>query len=90
MPKANEQLNVDLSMEFFRFTIEHPDWAEKNIPNGAKVVMQLEGEEEFNAWARELADQTRQPEQPLVLVHIRQLAPIRSRIIEAEAEMVAA
>jgi len=89
MSKAFEQLNVDLSMEFFRFVIEHPDWAEKNIPNSAKVVMQLEGEEQFNTWARELTEHTRQPDQPVVLVHIRQLAPIRSRILEAEVAMVA-
>ena len=89
MSKAFEQLNVELSLEFFRFTIEHPDWAEKNIPDGAKVVMQLEGEEEFNTWARELAEQTRQLGQAVVLVHIRQLAPIRSRILEAQVEMVA-
>lgn len=89
MSKAFEQLNVELSLEFFRYTIEHPDWAKKNIPDGAKVVMQLEGEEEFNSWARELAERTRQPGQAMVLIHIRQLAPIRSRILEAEAEMVA-
>jgi hypothetical protein len=89
MSQAFEQLNVELSLEFFRFTIEHPDWAETNIPDGAKVVLQLEGEEEFNTWARELAEHTRQPDQPVVLVHVRQLAPIRSRILEAEVEMVA-
>jgi len=89
MSKAFAQLNVDLSFEFFRFTMEHPDWTEKNIPKGAQVVLQLEDEEEFNNWARALAGQTRQPDQPLVLVHIRQLAPTRSRILEAEVEMVA-
>jgi len=89
MSKAFEQLHVELSLEFFRFTIEHPDWAEKNIPDGAKVVMQLEGEEKFNTWARELAEQTRQPGQAVALVRIRQLAPIRSRILEAQVEMVA-
>jgi hypothetical protein len=89
MSRAFEQLNVDLSLEFFRFTIEHPDWTEQNVPDGAKVVMQLDDDEEFNAWARALAAQTRRPDQPIVLVHIRQLAPIRSRILEAEVEMVA-
>lgn len=39
MSKAFEQLNVELSLEFFRYTIEHLDWAKKNIPDGAKVVM---------------------------------------------------
>ena len=89
MTKAFERLNVDLSLEFFRFTLEHPDWAEQNIPDGAKVVMQLDDDDGFNTWARELAERTRQPSQPVVLVHIRQLAPIRSRILEAEVEMVA-
>jgi hypothetical protein len=89
MSKAFEQLNVDLSLEFFRFTIEHPDWEGTNISDGAKVVMQLEGEEAFNAWARDLAEHTRQPDQPVVLIHIRQLAPVRSRILEAQVEMVA-
>ena len=42
-----ERKNTDLIKEFDRYIREHPDFAD-NIPNNTIVIMQLEGDEEFN------------------------------------------
>jgi hypothetical protein len=91
----NEQffkdLNAELGAEFDLFVIEHPDWSATNVPSGAVVVMQTDNAE-FNAWTRGMAERNRsreQPPRPLVLVHVRELRPPRSRIVRAEAEIVA-
>jgi len=46
----NEKKNSALVKEFDRYVLEHPEFAE-NIPDNALVVMQLEGDEEFNQWS---------------------------------------
>jgi len=50
-----ERLNSVLGYEFDRYVMEHPDFAEK-IPLGATVVLQMEGEDAFNKWARTIAE----------------------------------
>ena len=35
--------------------MEHPEVAAR-IPQNAQIVLQIEGDEEYNAWSRELAD----------------------------------
>jgi uncharacterized protein DUF5647 len=85
-----QQLSADLGYEFHLFTMEHPDWAVLHIPAGAIIVMQTD-DPGFNTWARQIAEQNRaveNPPRPLVLVHIRELLPLRSRIVQAEAEIV--
>ena len=95
-PKASlkddvfQQLNADLGVEFTLFTFEHPDWLEANVPNGAIVVMQTE-DEGFNAWTRQVAERARRtesPPRPIVLIHIRELRPAKSRIVHADAELL--
>ena len=84
-------LNAELGAEFDLFALENPDWMAKNVPNGAIVVMQTD-DPAFNAWARTLAEKNRHLDKPprsLVLVHIRELRPPRSRIVRAEAELLA-
>ncbi len=84
-------LNAELGAEFDLFALENPEWMAKNVPNGAVVVMQTDNST-FNAWARTIAEQNRHldnPPRPLVLVHIRELRPARSRIVRAEAELLA-
>jgi hypothetical protein len=87
-----EQLNADLGFEFDLFAIEHDDWIAKHVPDSALIVLQTD-DPGFNAWARRLAQRGRrlddEPERPIVYVHIRQLRPQRSRILKAEAEVVA-
>ena len=81
------QLNADLAYEFHLFTLEHPEWACKNLPEGAVVVLQTD-DPAFNAWSRSAAERTGQePNRPAVLVHIRELRPDQSRIVRADAEV---
>lgn len=83
MSRDYKKLNAELGAEFDRYVIEHPAWAQKHLSNGAKIVLQIEGNAAFNAWARRLAERTRAPNQPAVLVCIKKLLPRRSRIIKA-------
>jgi len=78
-----QKLNAELGAEFDRYVAEHPAWAQKHIPPGAKIALQMEGNAAFNAWSRQLAERTRGENQPVVLVCIEKLAPVRSRIIRA-------
>ena len=86
-----ERKNTELIKEFNRYIREHPEFAE-SIPDGAVVVMQLEGDEEFNAWSRRLAEsraQEGQPGRPIVYIKIKGLAPLHSRIKDLELEQAA-
>ena len=83
MPRDFKILNADLGAEFDRYVAEHLAWAQKQIPPGVKIALQIEGNTAFNAWSRRLAERTRAPDQRVVLVCIKKLAPVRSRIIKA-------
>jgi len=49
-----ERKNAQLVTEFDRFIIENPKFAD-SIPECALVAMQLEDDDEFNRWSRNLA-----------------------------------
>jgi len=83
MSKDFKKLNAELGAEFDRYVAEHPAWAQKHIPPGAKIALQMEGNAAFNAWSRQLAKRTRGSDQRVVFVCIEKLAPVRSRIIKA-------
>jgi len=80
-----ERKNTDLIKEFNRYIREHPEFAD-NIPNNAIVIMQLEGDEEFNKWSLNLAKIHTENDQPLIFVRIKKIKPVRSRIEELELE----
>lgn len=82
-----EQKNTELIKEFNRYVREHPKIAEQ-IPNDAIVIMQLEEDEEFNEWARQLAERRRSEGHPVVFVRIQKLRPLRSRIEKLVLEQV--
>jgi len=79
--------NVMLVKEFDKYILEHPEFADE-IPNNALVVMQLEGDDEFNNWARETARSVVEKDNPLVYVTITELRPVRSRIEKLKVESV--
>ena len=83
MSKDLKKLNAELGAEFDRYVAEHPAWAQKHIPPGAKIALQMEGNSSFNSWSRQLAKRTRSENQPVVMICIEKLAPVRSRIIKA-------
>ena len=51
---ANEKKNTQLIALFNQLIRQDPDLLDE-IPNGAVVVMQIEGDESFNEWARKIA-----------------------------------
>ena len=75
-----ERLNSVLGVEFDRYVMEHPVFAEK-IPLGATVVLQLEGEDAFNKWARKIAGLHRGKDEPILFVQVKGLRPPKSRLI---------
>ncbi len=80
-----ELRNTELIKEFNRYVREHPKVADQ-IPNDALIVLQLEGDEAFNTWARQLVESRQGEARPLVVVKINKLRPIRSRIRQLELE----
>ncbi len=51
--------------------------------------MQLEGDEDFNTWARETAQTVSDKDTPLVYITITEIKPVRSRIEKLKLEHVA-
>jgi hypothetical protein len=84
-----QKLNAQLGIEFDRYIFEHPTWAQKHVPPGAKIALQIEGDAAFNTWSRRLAERTRVLNQPVILVCIKKLAPVRSRIMKADVQRAA-
>ncbi len=80
--------NTMLVTEFDKYILEHPTFAEK-IPNNALVIMQIEGDEAFNQWARDAAKGISEPDSPHVYVTITELKPVRSRIEKLKIESAA-
>lgn len=79
--------NSMLVKEFDHYILEHPEFADE-ISNEALVVMQLEGDEEFNRWARETANEQAEEGQRVVCITITKLGPVHSRIEELKLETV--
>ena len=80
--------NTMLVREFDRYILEHPACAERS-PDNALVVMQIEGDEEFNQWARETANKAADRTDPRVYVTVTELRPVRSRIGKLKIELAA-
>jgi len=80
--------NSLLVKEFDKYILEHPEFAYK-LPNNAFVVMQIEGDEEFNNWARKTAQRVAEKDTPIVYVTITELKPVRSRIEKLKLELTA-
>jgi hypothetical protein len=80
--------NSILVKEFDRYILEHPEFADQ-IPDNALVVMHREGDDEFNTWARETAQNVAEKDNPIVYVIISQLKPVRSRIEKIKLELAA-
>lgn len=75
-----------LVAEFDRYIIEHPEFAVK-IPQNAQIVLQIEGDEEYNRWSKELAERQKEPEQLAVFIKVKGLKPAKSRLIKPEVAL---
>ena len=86
--KGFVEKNTMLVKEFDRYILEYPEFADR-LPHNALVVMQVEGDEEFNDWAREAAHRAAEENTPVVYVTITELKPVRSRIEKLRLDLVA-
>jgi hypothetical protein len=59
-----------VSTEFHRYLMENEEFT-VNIPPNAMVIFQVEGEDEFNNWHKEMSLRNREPEQPVVYVYVK-------------------
>lgn len=86
-PRKFADMQLELTAEFGKFLFDHPD-LDDQLPDGAYVFFQIEGEEEFNRYSRELAErQWREAGLPVVLVRAKGLAPPQgSRLIDPVIE----
>jgi hypothetical protein len=84
---AFEERQAVLVTEFDRYVMEHSEFAAK-IPQGAQIVIEIEGEERFNAWARTLAKKQHEQGQPVVWVKAKGLMPAHSRLDSPVIEKV--
>ena len=78
-----ERRHAILVTEFDRYVVEHPEFAVK-IPQNAQIVLQVEGDEEYNGWSRQLAERQREPDQIVVYVKVKGLKPAKSRLLKPE------
>lgn len=78
-----ERKNTELIKEFNRYIREHPEFAD-SIPHNTVVAMQLEKDEEFNKWSRELAKSQADKGQSIVYIRIKKMRLVRSRIEKLE------
>jgi hypothetical protein len=83
-----EKKQALLVTEFDRYIMEHPEFASQ-IPHDAQVVIQVEGDEPFNAWGRELAQRQREKGQAVAYVHVKGLRPVHSRLDDPVIQEIA-
>jgi len=73
----------ELFMEFTRYLIEHPEFAEL-IPEGAQVVLLDRRDPRYSQQAIELARRAKEtddePDRPVVFMEVTRMAPVRSRL----------
>jgi hypothetical protein len=81
--------NLVLTTEFDRYLLEHPEIAEQ-IPLNAQIVLLPDDDPELSQKNREIAAAQREPSQPVVYVHIQQLAPAISRLVNPQITVEAA
>ena len=78
-----ERKHAILVTEFDRYVVEHPEFA-VNIPRNAQIVLQVEGDEQYNEWSMQLAERQRELDQRVVYVKVKGLKPAKSRLLRPE------
>jgi hypothetical protein len=86
-PHEFAQKQLELTAEFGKYVIDHPE-VDDLLPPESHVYFEVEGENEFNRYTRELAEeQLREDGLPIVCVRIKGLAPRQgSRLIDPVIE----
>ena len=80
------QRNLELSFEFSRYLLDHPE-LETRIPEGAYVVLLPEDGPELCEYNRQISEREQVPEQPMVYIRLGALLPEqRSRLADVRIE----
>lgn len=79
--------NLEISSEFSRYVLEHPEFADK-IPRNALVVFLPQNDTSLREYNLKLALMHREPKQPLVYVHFEGLRKKTPRILKPKLEIV--
>jgi hypothetical protein len=73
----------ELSQEFTRYLIEHPEFADQ-IPEGAQVVLLDHQDPAYSQQAIEIAARAKKtddvPNRPVIYIEVTEMAPIKSRL----------
>jgi hypothetical protein len=78
---------VEISSEFDKYILSHPEIAEK-IPDGALIVFLLKNDTEFNKKSLEIAHKQHELNQPLVRVSMEKLLPpFETRLVNPQLEL---
>lgn len=81
--------NLELSFEFTRYLLDHPE-LERKIPKGAQVVLLPDYDEELKRFNLKNSRRRQEEDQPVIYVRIKKLAPDRpSRLVGTKIERVA-
>lgn len=59
-----------VSTEFHRYLMENDEFAE-DIPTNALVIFQVEGENDFNNWHKEMSLRNREADQPIIYIYLK-------------------
>ncbi|MDO9529324.1 MAG: hypothetical protein Q7J27_09205 [Syntrophales bacterium] len=76
-----EKKHAILVTEFDRYVVEHPEFA-VNIPRNSQIVLQVDSDNEYNEWSKQLAERQREPGQKIVYVKVKGLKPAKSRLLK--------
>lgn len=79
--------NLELSTEFDRYVLEHPDFADK-IPLDALVVLLPKYDKELCDYNLKVAKKNREPGQAVVYVQIDGMKPQKSRLVRPKMKAV--
>ena len=80
---------IELSTEWSKLLLSD-EALERQVPNEALIVFQIESDRAYNAQSMKLAkvSHAREPERPIVFVRVKGLAPpLTSRLIEPHLEV---
>ncbi|MFH1918796.1 MAG: DUF5647 family protein [Planctomycetota bacterium] len=82
-PESFARRQMELTAEFAKYFMEHPE-VDESLPSDSYIYFEVEGESEFNAYSRQLAERReREDGMAAVCVRIKGLAPPQgSRLIE--------
>jgi hypothetical protein len=89
-PKVLADKQLELAAEFAQYVVDHPEMDDL-LPEKSHICFQIDGEDEFNRYSRQLAERRHTEEgRPVIVVRIKGLAAPGSRLIDPVVEPTSA